>query len=311
VTLERAKQQPQKNKILNPTSIIPAPDNQITSIVLEIERKVFVDKIGAKAMQLTTVKRATESVGSGCRHGKPESTGGHCFFCAKSIYVVTDDSALTPQMRFGTVNLMFDVLSLSLMDALPALARATLALFIIVDPFGSIPVFITLTEKMDAPQRRRVFRSATLTGFVLMVIFALTGQQILAFFGVSLYSFMIAGGLLLLIIAIKLLIEGEWWNPEGSLESLSAVPLAVPLLVGPGAITATILNLQEFGIAVTLVAVVAVFLIVWLVLRLVEPIHKFLGKSGSSIIARIMALFIAAIAVQYMITGIIYYLPSA
>ncbi len=206
---------------------------------------------------------------------------------------------------------MLDVFNMSLMDSLMNLARATLALFIIVDPFGNIPVFIGLTEKMDAEQRRRVFRSATLTGFVLLVIFALAGQQILTFFGISLYSFMIAGGILLLIIAIKLLIEGEWWNPEGSLESLSAVPIAVPLLVGPGAITATILNLQEFGIAITLVAVVIVFLIVWIVMRAVEPVNKVLGKSGSQIIARVMALFIAAIAVQYILTGITYYLPTA
>src|SRR5512136_1038444 len=206
---------------------------------------------------------------------------------------------------------MLDVFSLSLMDSLMNLARATLALFIIVDPFGNIPVFIGLTEKMDVGQRRRVFRSATLTGFILLVIFALAGQQILTFFGISLYSFMIAGGILLLIIAIKLLIEGEWWNPEGSLESMSAVPIAVPLLVGPGAITATILNLQEFGIAVTLIAVVIVFLIVWIVMRGVEPVNHVLGKSGSQIIARVMALFIAAIAVQYIITGIQYYLPPA
>ena len=206
---------------------------------------------------------------------------------------------------------MLDMFSLSQMDSLMNLAKATLALFIIVDPFGNIPVFIGLTEKIDVGQRRRVFRSATLTGFVLLVIFALAGQQILTFFGISLYSFMIAGGILLLIIAIKLLIEGEWWNPEGSLESLSAVPIAVPLLVGPGAITATILNLQEFGIVVTLVAVVIVFLIVWVVMRAVEPVNKVLGKSGSQIIARVMALFIAAIAVQYILTGITYYLPTA
>jgi len=205
---------------------------------------------------------------------------------------------------------MLDVLNLTLMVTLANLARATLALFIIVDPFGNIPVFIGLTEKLEGQQRRRVFRSATLMGFALLVIFAFTGQGLLTFFGISLYSFQIAGGILLLIIAIKLLIEGEWWNPVGSQASLSAVPLAVPLLVGPGAITATILNLQEFGIVITLVAVVAVFLVVWLVLRLVEPVYRFLGKSGSQIIARIMSLFIAAIAVQYIINGITYYLPG-
>jgi multiple antibiotic resistance protein len=200
---------------------------------------------------------------------------------------------------------------MSLVESLPSLARAILALFIIVDPFGNVPIFIGLTEKMTQPQRRRVFHAATFTGFALLVVFALLGQQILAFFNISLYSFMIAGGILLLIVAIKLLLEGEWHERAEALESLSAVPLAVPLLVGPGAMTATILNLQEFGIVITLVAVVVVFVVVWVVLRLVEPIHRFLGKSGSTIIARIMALFIAAIAVQYILNGVTYYLPAA
>lgn len=167
-----------------------------------------------------------------------------------------------------------------------------------------------LTEKLNKNQRRCVFRSATLTGFFLLLVFALTGQWILTFFNISIYSFMIAGGILLLVIAVKLLIEGEWHEPAGSLENLSAVPIAVPLLVGPGAITTTIFNLQEFGIIVTLLSVIVVFVFVWVILRLIDPVHKFLGKSGSSIIARIMALLIAAIAIQYMIDGVTHYLPT-
>lgn len=200
---------------------------------------------------------------------------------------------------------------MSLVESIPNLAKAILALFIIVDPFGNIPIFIGLTEKMTQPQRRRVFRSATLTGLILLLVFALTGHQILAFFNISIYSFMIAGGLLLLIIAIKLLLEGEWREPAGTLEDLGAVPIAVPLLVGPGAITTTMLNLQDFGIPITLISVIIVFVIVWLVLRLIEPAYRVLGKSGALIIARIMALLIAAIAIQYIITGITYYLPTA
>ncbi len=200
---------------------------------------------------------------------------------------------------------------MSVVDNLPNLAKAILALFIIVDPFGNIPIFISATEKMTQPERKRVFRTATLTGLVLLIVFSVTGQGILTLFSISLDSFMIAGGILLLIIAIKLLIEGEWNKPAGSLDTLGAVPLAVPLLVGPGAITATILNLQEFGIIIALIAVIVVFTIVWLVSRLIEPIHRFLGKSGASIIASIMALLIAAIAVQYIITGITSYTHPA
>ncbi|MCW4046992.1 MAG: MarC family protein [Candidatus Bathyarchaeota archaeon] len=197
----------------------------------------------------------------------------------------------------------------SLIESIPDLVKAILALFIIVDPFGNIPIFIGLTKKLNKDERRRVFRSATLTGFFLLIIFALTGQWILTYFNISIYSFMIAGGILLLVIAIKLLIEGEWHEPAGSLESLSAVPIAVPLLVGPGAITTTIFSLQEFGIIITVISVVVVFILVWVLLRLIDPVHKFLGNSGSAIIARIMALLIAAIAVQYIINGINHYFP--
>lgn len=198
----------------------------------------------------------------------------------------------------------------SLTESIPNLVKAVLALFIVVDPFGNIPIFVGLTEKMEQQQRKRVFHSATLIGFVLLLVFALAGQQILAFFNISIYSFMIAGGVLLLIIAIKLLIEDEWQKLGASPEKLSSVPIAVPLLVGPGAITTTMLNFQAFGIVITVAAVAIVFLIVWLVLKLIDPIHRFMGKSGAAIITRIMALLIAAIAIQYVIDGITYYLPT-
>jgi len=198
----------------------------------------------------------------------------------------------------------------SLADNLPNLVRAVIALFIVVDPFGNIPIFIGLTERTDSQQRKRIFHSATLIGFILLLVFTLIGQQILAFFNISLYSFMIAGGVLLLIIAVKLIIEGEWKVPTGSLEKLSSVPIAVPLLVGPGAMTTTMLNFQEFGIIITVAAVAIVFLIVWLVLKLIDPIHRFMGKTGAAIITRVMALLIAAIAVQYIINGITYYVPT-
>ena len=199
----------------------------------------------------------------------------------------------------------------SLTENIPNLVKAVLALFIVVDPFGNIPIFIGLTEKMERQQRKRVFHSATLIGFILLLVFALAGQQILAFFNISLYSFMIAGGVLLLIIAVKLLIEDEWKQPVGSLEKLSSVPIAMPLLVGPGAMTTTMLNFQAFGIIITVAAVAIVFLIVWVVLKLIDPIHRFMGKAGAAIVTRVMALLIAAIAVQYIINGITYYVPTA
>ena len=195
-----------------------------------------------------------------------------------------------------------------LMIFIPNLIRGFTSLFIVVDPLGNLPIFMGLTERMNESERRRVFRTATVTGFILLLTFAAAGQQLLNLFGISIPSFMIAGGLLLLIISIQLLVSeievGETEPPE----SVGAVPIACPLLVGPGAITTTILNLQTIGPVATVMSVVLIFLVVWLVLRFIDPLYRFLGKRGALVVSRVMALFIAAIAVQYIIDGLLYYL---
>lgn len=186
---------------------------------------------------------------------------------------------------------------------LSAIAKSAISLFIIVDPLGNVPIFIGLTERSEEMERKRIFRTATVTGFILLLAFAIAGREILNIFGITLPSFMIAGGILLLIIAIKILIVGGWEEKHLTPESIGVVPIACPLLVGPGAITTTILNLQEFGIPITVTSVIIVFTITWLIFRSIESIYRVLGRSGSVIIARVMALLIAAIAVQYIVNG--------
>ncbi|MEM1550849.1 MAG: MarC family protein [Candidatus Bathyarchaeia archaeon] len=183
-----------------------------------------------------------------------------------------------------------------------ALAKSVISLFIIVDPLGNIPIFISLTEGIREPERRRIFHTATVTGLILLLAFAIAGSEILNIFGVGLSSFMIAGGILLLIIAIRILVVG-WEEHKLSPESMGAVPIAVPLLVGPGAITTTILSLQEHGMLVAVSSVIIVFTLTWLILRYIGLLYKILGRSGSAIIARVMALLIASIAIQYILNG--------
>ena len=184
------------------------------------------------------------------------------------------------------------------------LVRAIIALFIVVDPFGNIPIFMSLTEKMSGKQERKVYNTATLVGFVLLLIFAFTGQEIFVLFGISISSFEIAGGILLLIISIRILVTGRMHENVESPESIGAVPIAMPLLVGPGAITTTILNLQTFGTIVAVLSVTLVLAVTWVILRFIDRLYGFLGKTGATIIARVMALLIAAIAVQYIVNGI-------
>jgi len=146
----------------------------------------------------------------------------------------------------------------NIIAALPSLIRAVISLFIIVDPLGNIPIFISLTEKMNEKERRKIFQTATVTGVILLLSFALVGQQIFILFGISMQSFMIAGGILIRI----------------------------------------------FNVAITVISVLIVFLIVWITLRFIDPIYRLLGRSGSLVIARVMALIIAAIAVEYILEGI-------
>ena len=197
-------------------------------------------------------------------------------------------------------------------DFISALIKATIALFIIVDPLGDIPIFVGLTENMADDYRKKVYNTAVVVGLVLLLVFAFTGTEILSIFGISLESFEIAGGLLLLIISIRILISGTHEKVE-SPESVGAVPIAMPLLVGPGAITTTIITLQSYqsvqpdgpvlSVAIAVLAVVIVLGLTWVILRYTNGLYKFLGKTGALVIARVMALLIAAIAVQYILTG--------
>jgi multiple antibiotic resistance protein len=184
------------------------------------------------------------------------------------------------------------------------LAKAVIVLFIIVDPLGDIPIFMSLMESMTGVQKRKVFNTAVIVGSILLLVFAFTGQEIFAIFGVSIYAFEVAGGILLLIIAIRILISGSMHEENNSPESIGAVPIAMPLLVGPGAITTTIFNLQAYDVLVTALSVVIVMVIVWVILRYVDSIYRFLGKTGSLVIARVVSLLIAAIAVQYILNGV-------
>lgn len=181
--------------------------------------------------------------------------------------------------------------------------RASVALFIIVDPLGNVPVFMSLTHGMTHMQRKRTLRTATIVAFALLLVFALVGQRVLEIFGISLYSFMIAGGILLLFLAMKMLVAGKW-EEAVSPEDVGAVPIAFPLLVGPGAITSAMMTLQSSGLMVTLISVIIVFGITWFILNFIERIHSLLGKTGSAVVSRVMAVFLAAIAVGFIINGV-------
>ena len=149
---------------------------------------------------------------------------------------------------------------------------------------------------MGKTERNSVLKIAVITAAILLFTFAVAGTQIFFVFGITISSFMIAGGILLFIVAIELLTHGVWrfGTGIGTAGESGIVPLAFPLLAGPGAITSVIISFQTTGLIVTIISIGIVIGLTYLVLKLVNPIYKILGKRGSMIVTRVFAILIAA-----------------
>ena len=179
---------------------------------------------------------------------------------------------------------------------------AFVTLFVIMDPIGTVPLFLSLTGGMAADQVRRAARQAVLVSFLVIVVFAFFGQRILAYLHVSLPALQCAGGLLLLLVALELLTgRGDEPTRQGD-ANVALVPLGTPLLAGPGAIVATMVfskRVHDTGdfVAVAL-AVVAVHVCIWVAMSFSIPILRLLGESGILLVTRIAGLLLSAIAVQ-------------
>ena len=185
------------------------------------------------------------------------------------------------------------------------LLKAVISLFVVVNPIGKVPLFVTLTEKMEKQNKKLVSKNAIVTTAVLLTVFAVAGTQLLSIFGISIFSFMVAGGILLFIISIEFLTYGEWRFSSSSISADSGiVPLAFPLLAGPGAITTVMISLQTYGWIVSIISIVFVVLSTYLVLHVENPLLKILGSRGSTVTTRIFAIFLAAIAIQYVVEGL-------
>jgi multiple antibiotic resistance protein len=189
---------------------------------------------------------------------------------------------------------------------LNGLIQAVVALFIITDPLGNLPLFMGLTEGMKKEDRRNTFAEALYVGFLLLLLFTLAGTGILKLFMINLPDFKIAGGLLLLVMSFFILIRGYFSNPVAG-EDPGPVPLGCPLLVGPGAITTSMVLIGIYGMPITLMAVAINFLVSGLILYFGDMIYESMGKTGGIIVAKVMAIILAAIAVKFIREGIFSY----
>lgn len=188
------------------------------------------------------------------------------------------------------------------------LLDSVIFLFAIVDAPGNLPIFMDLMEGMERRLQRRVYDVATVAGFVIIVVFAVAGRFVLkGVFQIEVPEFQIAGGLLLAAVGIHAMVAArEPGTPERRSHGLeiAAVPMACPLLVGPGAIVTTMLIVERHGELHAMLAGAIVFALSRVIFWLDEPIRRVLGNLGLLIFSRIMRIFIVAIGVHFVIAGI-------
>ena len=196
-----------------------------------------------------------------------------------------------------------------------AYSRFLLSLLAVLDPFMAIPIFLGMCASRSGADRRRFAKVISLTVFGVLVGAALTGEAILRIMGTSLASFRIGGGLVLLLMAFAMLQAkpGDVRHTAAeaaaldNTETLGVVPLAVPLLAGPGAISTVMIAVQQGGLLheVLIVAIIgAVCAAAWLMLRMAVSVGRLMGTAGLNVANRLLGLLLAAIAVESMAIGL-------
>lgn len=203
------------------------------------------------------------------------------------------------------------------------IVKITLAFLVLINPSGALMLFLHFTHGYGDDDKKRVARIACMTVFITMAFFTLFGEMLLKGLGISLGSFRVAGGLLLLLIALSMMSEGS--NPAkpkqndvdgevqersqtGSLAGVAVVPIAIPIMIGPGGISTVIIYASEFnspmGLGMILMAGLFISVFCYVSLMMAGKISRMLGNTGLSVINRVMGIILAALSIEIMVSGI-------
>jgi multiple antibiotic resistance protein len=185
--------------------------------------------------------------------------------------------------------------------------------FIVIDPIGSTPIFLVVTEHLEAKEKIKTALHGTLIATLILLFFGLLGNSILAYLNISFPAFTIAGGIILFIIALEMLFDKRHQRKEESVDftsdKLSVFPLATPLLAGPAAITSVIVSVSATGNdftkqAIGMLALIAATLVTFIILFIAAKSEKIINKKIISIFSRIVAIVLAGLSIQYILDGI-------
>ena len=205
------------------------------------------------------------------------------------------------------------------------LVTAFVTLFVVIDPLGIAPIFASITPKDTAPQRRQIAVKGVIIAAVILVAFALGGQLLLTALGIGLPAFQIAGGLLLLLLSIDMVMvrhSGLRETTPGEAEEgiqrsdVSVFPLAIPLIAGPGALTSIVLLMGEarhdlVAQALVLAVMLAVLVITLICLLVTGRLIRLLGQTGINVVTRVFGIIMAALSVQFILDGLGAVWPAA
>lgn len=187
-------------------------------------------------------------------------------------------------------------------EILKDLPLTFIPLFVALDPFGILPVFTSLTAELSDEEKKSVIRYSTVTALLVSIAFAFIGDVIFYILGITVDDFKIAGGLLLLVLAIIELAGGS--GEHRKVHEVGVVPLGVPLLVGPAVLTIMIVLIDNYGVTPTVMSLILNLIIVFSVFTVEKSITRLVGKNGLIAISKIVMLLLAAIAVMLIRNGI-------
>ncbi len=180
---------------------------------------------------------------------------------------------------------------------------AFIPLFVAIDVFGVLPLFVGLTEGLDERRRKVLIAEATLAAFAVSIVFLAAGKLVFAFLGITESDFRVGGGIVLLVLAVNdlLFAKDRKRDPQ---TSAAVVPIGIPLIMGPAALTTIIILVDSSGYFWTILSLLVNMLIVWLVFTLARRITEIIGHAGARAVGKVVSLLLAGIAVMMIRSGI-------
>lgn len=182
------------------------------------------------------------------------------------------------------------------------LLQSIVTFLIVMDPVASMAVFIYLTKKFSSAEKFKAANKAVVVAGVLAFVFIIFGEPLLNFMGITFNSFKVAGGIVLFLLGLEMILNFSISKEKAKDYNVAAVVIATPLITGPGVITTSILLVNRIGLILTSLSALASLLVTWIILREGEKIHKIFGQNTLDVISKIMGLIVASVGINFIIS---------